>query len=577
MKNKSLLSGIVFFLFISLLSCKKDNHQDEIPIPEEPSWSEVTSLSGGTFIEICSEGNKIYAVGADGYLYISSDYGNTWSKGESIAVGGSLINEIFVKNGLLLIGTMPSYSGGYTLFKSTDDGHTWNPANNGIPLYNAVYCLLQTNDTMYSAGANGIYISLDSGNNWSDITSNLSPTNIISLAKNNNTLFIGESNSLSYRISKSNSNGTSWTSVYTSPSPIYTLLTDGNDIYAGTGNGVVHSADNGINWSTSGMTGKGILCLFKSGTKLFAGTSLNGLYESTNGGGSWTVVSGGIPVNTSVYNLALEGSKLFAGTWTEGIFSSTDNGNNWIKGNTRMRINALVGASNEVYASISGGGIYKSADGGNTWATMNSGFAADIQINSLTYANGLIYASTSLGVYTTVVGGGNWNTNGPLATLHCVSVNGSNILAGTEQAGIRVSSNAGSSWSEALTGISSSGTVYSVYAGNGFMLAGEAGTGVYKSVDNGMNWSLIPDMNLNYTYSFLEHNSKLFAATNLGVFSSSDGGNTWSAANTGLDIYWPYKSLISDGTNMFVVNNLYGVYYSADHGNSWKSSSNNLQ
>ena len=65
MKNKSLLSGIVFFLFISLLSCKKDNHQDEIPIPEEPSWSEVTSLSGGTFIEICSEGNKIYAVGAD--------------------------------------------------------------------------------------------------------------------------------------------------------------------------------------------------------------------------------------------------------------------------------------------------------------------------------------------------------------------------------------------------------------------------------------------------------------------------------------------------------------------------------
>ncbi|MBK6444254.1 MAG: hypothetical protein IPF81_02755 [Bacteroidetes bacterium] len=130
-------------------------------------------------------------------------------------------------------------------------------------------------------------------------------------------------------------------------------------------------------------------------------------------------------MNTSVYNLALEGSKLFAGTWTEGIFSSTDNGNNWIKGNTRMRINALVGASNEVYASISGGGIYKSADGGNTWATMNSGFAADIQINSLTYANGLIYASTSLGVYTTVVGGGNWNTNGPLATLHCVSVNGS--------------------------------------------------------------------------------------------------------------------------------------------------------
>ncbi|MBK6837948.1 MAG: exo-alpha-sialidase [Bacteroidetes bacterium] len=244
-------------------------------------------------------------------IYTSpSDYGNTWSKGESIAVGGSLINEIFIKNRLLLIGTMPSYSGGYTLFKSTDDGHTWNPANNGIPLYNAVYCLLQTNDTMYSAGANGIYISLDSGNNWSDITSNLSPTNIISLAKNNNTLFIGESNSLSYRISKSNSNGTSWTSVYTSPSPIYTLLTDGNDIYAGTGNGVVHSADNGINWSTSGMTGKGILCLFKSGTKLFAGTSLNGLYESTNGGGSWTVVSGGIPVNTSVYNLALEGSKL---------------------------------------------------------------------------------------------------------------------------------------------------------------------------------------------------------------------------------------------------------------------------
>ncbi|MBK6444256.1 MAG: hypothetical protein IPF81_02765 [Bacteroidetes bacterium] len=79
MKNKSLLSGIVFFLFISLLSCKRQPPRRNSN-PEEPSWSEVTSLSGGTFIEICSEGNKIYAVGADGYLYISSDYGNTWSR-----------------------------------------------------------------------------------------------------------------------------------------------------------------------------------------------------------------------------------------------------------------------------------------------------------------------------------------------------------------------------------------------------------------------------------------------------------------------------------------------------------------
>src|SRR5438552_2084958 len=71
---------------------------------------------------------------------------------------------------------------------------------------------------------------------------------------------------------------------------INALAADGNNIYAGTGNGVFLSANNGQTWTeaNNGMQRKPVSSLEVNGTSIFAGTSGQGIYLSTNSGTTWT-------------------------------------------------------------------------------------------------------------------------------------------------------------------------------------------------------------------------------------------------------------------------------------------------
>ncbi|MDZ4204936.1 MAG: hypothetical protein U1C46_08975, partial [Bacteroidales bacterium] len=92
---------------------------------------------------------------------------------------------------------------------------------------------------------------------------------------------------------------------------IYSLATDGTNIFAGTVDGIYLSTNNGNSWTAvnNGLTNPHVYAIAISGNNIFAGTPAN-VYLSTNNGNSWTAVNTGLP-NAYIYALAISGNNIF--------------------------------------------------------------------------------------------------------------------------------------------------------------------------------------------------------------------------------------------------------------------------
>jgi hypothetical protein len=112
------------------------------------------------------------------------------------------------------------------------------------------------------------------------------------------------------------------------------------------------------------------------------------------------------------------------------------------------------------------------------------------------------------------------------------------------------------------------------------ILAGTWGHGVFLSTDSGSSWtdaSTGLEANAN-VYALAIIGSSLFAGTDDGVFISSDKGTSWHAINNGLQPVSPVAALAVSGTNLFAASNIIttsgiflssNIYLSSDNGKNW--------
>jgi hypothetical protein len=138
-------------------------------------------------------------------------------------------------------------------------------------------------------------------------------------------------------------NGSSWSHMkngLTDPNA-FSLLpvpngTGGHDLLTGTYIGVFRSADLGASWSAS-STGLPSLAVYalasgsngSGGSYVYAGTFDGGLFRSSDNGSSWTSSSTGIPSGYNVNALVTTGAgTVLAGTMN-GIYRSTNHGGSW--------------------------------------------------------------------------------------------------------------------------------------------------------------------------------------------------------------------------------------------------------
>lgn len=341
---------------------------------------------------------------------------------------------------------------------------------------------------------------------------------------------------------------------------VISFAVSGTNIFAETfPGGIFRSADNGASWTPVVSTGLPIEYTIRyfefntpfssrivaSGDNLFMITSKGVLRSTNNGTSSWTAVNLGL---TNIQRLATNGSTLFALTST-GIFRSTDNGNSWIASNIRLTNTSIIFldvSGNTVFAGTSNGSVFRSTDDGVSWTAVSSGLGEGTTVRSFAVSGSILFAGTSNGIFRSTDNGTSWtavNSGLRNTIIHKLAVYGNTIFATTT---------------------------------NGY-----APELLYRSIDNGTLWvPLKTDYKIGSSYSAIAViGNTILVGGSIGISRSTDNGNTWTIASTGLRSS-SVLSLDVSGNSLFASIGGRGesrVFRSMDNGNSWTNISLGLE
>ena len=141
------------------------------------------------------------------------------------------------------------------------------------------------------------------------------------------------------------------------------------------------------------------------------------------------------------------------------------------------------------------------------------------------------------------------------------------ILAGTNGSGIFTSLNNGVNWNQVNIGLKAQFINALEKSGNN-IFAGTYG-GIYISGNAGENWSTSNNGLTNFVInSIIKKDNFLFAGSDSGVFLSSNNGENWYTAGLSEK---SVKVLVSGNNNIFAGTNGSGVFLSSNNGSSWNA------
>ena len=273
-----------------------------------------------------------------------------------------------------------------------------------------VEALTINGNNIFAATNYGMFLSSNNGVLWTSINTGLKNNGYggygtISLAIKGDTLFTGTQNNGDVFISLNN--GQLWDSVNTGLPVncyVYALCIKGDTIFAGIADAcdsIVYMSSNfGGQWTAekTGFTStdNSTTTFVTNGNNIFAGTD-EGVCFSSNNGSIWTAVNNGLTgVDLFINTLAISGSNILAAT-CGGVFISSNNGNNWAATNlTDNYINAFATKGDSIYAGGKNG-VFFSKDSGSTWSTWNIWPYG--KILALTIKSDTLFAGTVGGVW----------------------------------------------------------------------------------------------------------------------------------------------------------------------------------
>jgi photosystem II stability/assembly factor-like uncharacterized protein len=165
----------------------------------------------------------------------------------------------------------------YALYVSKDQGRSWSPSTNGMR--ERINTLVSTKATIVAGTDRGIFISTNNAQSWRAIS-------------------IQDRDQVR----------------------VLALATISDDLFAGTSEGLLGSADGGEHWEIKkSFPRRSVRSLHVMGETVYAGTDADLVYRSTDKGETWEHLSAGLPPNAQVFALTSIGSNLFAGLYAQGL------------------------------------------------------------------------------------------------------------------------------------------------------------------------------------------------------------------------------------------------------------------
>jgi len=297
----------------------------------------------------------------------------------------------------------------------------------------------------------------------------------------------------------------------------------------------------------------------------------NGIYLSTNKGGSWSHVKvfsdaegGDVEFDESSYDAGLGYCRVaYFASHGGGLWKSTDGGANWTKINdgfssTRIKVHPTRGFVYAASNNYGSQGLWKSIDGGFNFTRKYDNYVRGLDVISTRPEN--VYISSWAKVAVSTNGGDtfgyigtNWSADGlpegvPLENIKVSPANPSNMLvyydAGNWTWDKYYSNNGGSTWgavtvhsSNSFIPVNGRWGIWAWHATVGNTAFGIGGDIITKSTDGGRNfyWNGSGENALMlggmFNFSATAPSAIGFASQDYNGAISADGGSTWKYIN----------------------------------------------
>jgi photosystem II stability/assembly factor-like uncharacterized protein len=565
--------------------------------------------------------NRLYVSTLDGVIHTSADGGRSWRLLVNLDQPELILDQLFVDSRdsktIYASGHRHKAPGGF--FRTNDGGLTWKEAKELKS--ESIHSMTQSNfdpNILIVGTTNGVWISKNSGAEWTKISSATMPVNIDSLAmdpRSTSTIYAGTW----WRAYKSTDAGKNWRLIkdgMIDDSDVFAVTLDPRNpdhVIASACSGIYESQNAGEKWakiqgipSQSRRTRDILQHPTVPGT-IYAATT-EGFWMSINGGKTWALTT---QRNLEINSIAVhadEPNRVFIGTNNFGVMVSNDGGRSFEPTNENFSsrltysITPDLQRPNRVYAAThntatGGGYLFVSDDGGRTWIQARNLDTGRIRIFSVEQDpinTDNMFLGTNLGIFRSIDRGNSWTqvvapkpVAGPVKKKPVAQARAKPGAKTVAKAAPKVAAPAvprpvKPTVPGLIPALTEKVKVLEVLPdGKGGILAG-TDMGLYRSDDLAKGWEKLPLGGFSDNI-FAIHVSPLRPETiwagtaNSGVLVSHDSGKTWAKAGGAVDNV-PVSSIKSDPErpDYIYVGTTQTFYISRDAGQTWTRRGGNL-
>ncbi|MGH7491443.1 MAG: T9SS type A sorting domain-containing protein [bacterium] len=376
------------------------------------------------------------------------------------------------------------------LYRSSDNGATWQLLNHGLAGERAYRIVSTFSGVLFLDTGGKVYRSLDYGQTWVHVLS-------------------GAGYARDF-----------WSFSRDSVETVYLFAEFG----------FLHSSNLGQTWSAvDGLANAGRVfsMLQTSEGSLWTGTQ-QGLFRQRSDDTSWVESAQGLPEVGVTALLELPNHSLLAGTYGEGVYVLADGDMVWQPADLRKTwVDALARDGNGRIIAVQYGlsKFYSSEDGGMHWRMLDS-LAVEMQSFYLS-GSGERYAGAFTGNILYSTEAGKWKQIGPpiMRGIDVLDVNVTGtMMAGSTGVLFRASKHE-EGWLPRAWLTNHLWDV--VHTSRGTLLALVLTGSVLRSEDDGQSWQYVSRLNADLRTFAIDSREVLFIGSGSGVFWSEDEGGTW--------------------------------------------------
>ena len=486
----------------------------------------------------------------------------------------------------------------------------WQPMNGPQGRY--VRSILCTDSLYYAATGGGVMVSGDQGLNWEFRNNGLTSCDTKCLVTYNDTVFLATDEN----IFRTTDGGLHWMpDPYLHNHYVKHILVHNGSLLAST-------YIQGVYQSTEGTQGEYITGLFPTDVRypyymsdnddaIFIATYRRGVYRSFDHGASWESCNNGL--NSDVLGIYCHNGKIFATVLGQGVMASNDYGNTWASANLNKQAKGYAHLGDTLYAACFGQGVFVSYDNGVTWQDFNSNLASKslwcieahgeyifvgdtnghiyrgnsdgsgwirtntpsflASVGNIGISNGRILAATHGSDMFYTDNGSTWTQSSNIGTVEIrgMMVEGSNVFIGTDMLGSFLSTNKGTSFSSAGSGLPENQWLQSLVRCNSQIIAGSKDR-MYVSFGLGQQWYVPTCLPLDIDVVDLTWDgSIMYHVSYDGVLRySSQQGSNWQELNSPFEGV-NYTALRYHDNGLYLGTREHGLHFSNDMGETWQS------